>query len=172
VDGIEHCSFRTADGVDVREELVAAIVTRRVVVGATAGIVPVEGIAPPPGLARVLPQIFAAMERLRRAGAVLVAGTDAGIAPVKPHGVLPHGLVELTEWGMTAVEALRAGTAVAAAVCGLGDRKGRIAAGYDADLLAVAGDPAVDVSALLRVRQVIVGGRPVRPAAADPVVTR
>ena len=25
--------------------------------------------------------------------AVVVAGTDAGIAPVKPHGVLPRGLM-------------------------------------------------------------------------------
>lgn len=166
VDGIEHCSFRTADGVDAREDLMAAIVARRIVVGATAGIVPVEGIAPPPGLLRVLPQILAATHRLQRGGAVLVAGTDAGIAPVKPHGVLPHGLAQLTTLGMTAVEALRAGTSVAAAVCGLGDRKGRVAAGYDADLLAVAGDPTTDIAALLRVRRVFLGGRAVRSASA------
>jgi imidazolonepropionase-like amidohydrolase len=167
VDGIEHCSFRTADGVDAREDLVAAIVAHRVVVGATAGIVPVEGVTIPPSLARVLPQILAAMAHLHRSGATLVAGTDAGIAPVKPHGVLPHGLVELTAVGMSAAEALRAGTAVAATVCGLGDRKGRIAAGYDADLLAVAGDPTADITALLQVRQVFLGGRALRSA---PVV--
>ncbi|MGE3660223.1 MAG: amidohydrolase family protein [Pseudonocardia sp.] len=166
VDGIEHCSFRTADGVQARADLVEAIVARRLVVGATAGIVPVEGVEPPPGLLRVLPQIFAAMARLHRSGATLVAGTDAGIAPIKPHGVLPHGLAQLTQWGMTPVEALRAGTAVAATVCGLGERKGRVAPGYDADLLAVAGDPTADITALLQVRQVFLGGRAVRPVSA------
>lgn len=165
-DGIEHCSFRTADGVDAREDLVAAIAARGIVVGATAGVVPVEGCPPPPGLARVLPQIMAATARLHRAGAVVVAGTDAGIAPVKPHGVLPHGLAQLSMLGMSAVEALRAGTSVAAGVCGLGSRKGRVAPGYDADLLAVAGDPTADLSALLRVERVFLAGRPVATAAA------
>ncbi|CAA9383025.1 MAG: hypothetical protein AVDCRST_MAG66-437, partial [uncultured Pseudonocardia sp.] len=36
-----------------------------------------------------------------------------------------------------------------AQVCGVGDRKGRVAPGYDADLLAVAGDPVADLGALL-----------------------
>ena len=42
---------------------------------------------------------------------------------------------------MSPVEALTAATSRAAQVCGLGDRKGRLVPGYDADLLAVDGDP-------------------------------
>jgi imidazolonepropionase-like amidohydrolase len=164
VDGIEHCAFRTAEGVHAPDDVVAAIVARRIAVGATVGLRPVEGLVPPAELLRHLPAILAALSRLIREGALVVAGTDAGIAPVKPHGVLPRGLGHLTELGMTPAEALRAGTHVAAQVVGLGDRKGRVAPGFDADLLAVAGDPLVDIADLLRPVAVLVGGRSVLPS--------
>jgi imidazolonepropionase-like amidohydrolase len=168
VDGIEHRAFRTPEGVHAPDDLVAAVVARRIAVGATVGVLPVDGVAPPPGLVRDLPAILAVLARLCREGAVVVAGTDAGIAPVKPHGVLPVGLAQLAELAMGNTGALRAGTSVAAQVCGLGDRKGRVAPGYDADLLAVEGDPAADIAALHRVVAVFVGGRPV--AAVTPAL--
>jgi len=56
------------------------------------------------------------------------------------------------------VEALRSVTSLAAQACGLGDRKGRIAPGYDADLLAVAGDPLTDLTTLTAVRAVFRAG--------------
>jgi cytosine/adenosine deaminase-related metal-dependent hydrolase len=48
------------------------------------------------------------------------------------------------------------------AACGLGDRKGRLRAGYDADLLVVDGDPVADIGALARPAAVFAGGQ--RPA--------
>ncbi|GEL20013.1 amidohydrolase family protein [Pseudonocardia asaccharolytica] len=193
VDGVEHCTFRTADGVHVPDELVAAILAHRIAVGSTVGVrnphgrpddpprdlqeilaglgqARGEGPGPPPELVRHLPAILAAHARLCRDGAVMVAGTDAGIAPVKPHGVLPVGLAQLAGLGLGTAGALRAGTSVAAQVCGLGDRKGRVAPGYDADLLAVDGDPVADIGALLRPLRVVVAGRTVFDAA--PEVTR
>ncbi len=150
VDGVEHCSFLTADGVRVPDGLVDELVRRRVAVGSTLGLAPC-GVphAPPPQLAAVLPDLRAAHARLVAAGAVVVVGTDAGIAPPKPHGVLPHGIAELAALGAGPLGALRAATSVAAQVCGVGDRKGRVAPGYDADLLAVVGDPVADLGALL-----------------------
>lgn len=59
---------------------------------------------------------------------------------------------------MSPLEALRATTSVAARVCGLGRRKGRIAPGYDADILAVDGNPLDDPAALHRIRAVYVRG--------------
>ena len=53
---------------------------------------------------------------------------------------------------------LRACTSRAAAVRGLGAHKGRIAPGYDADLLIVDGDPLVDLDVLHRIRAVYVRG--------------
>lgn len=41
-----------------------------------------------------------------------------------------------------------------ARLCGLGDRKGRLAPGFDADILAVAGNPLADPEALLDIRAV------------------
>jgi imidazolonepropionase-like amidohydrolase len=60
--------------------------------------------------------------------------------------------------GMNPVEGLRTVTSTAAAACHVGDRKGRIAAGFDADLLAVDGDPLTDPAALTRVAAVYRAG--------------
>jgi len=64
--------------------------------------------------------------------------------------------------GMSTDEALRSATSTGAAVCGLGDRKGRIAEGYDADVLAIDGDPLTDPGALQNIRAVLLGGERVR----------
>ncbi|MBN9109987.1 MAG: amidohydrolase family protein [Pseudonocardia sp.] len=165
-DGVEHCTFMTADGARLDEALLAELVQRRVACGLTVGLDMSTGMEPPPAIRQHMPGILAVAARICASGALVVAGTDAGIAPPKPHGVLPQGLIHLHELGMTPLQALTAGTSVAATVCGLGERKGRIAAGYDADLLAVAGDPLVDMSALLAPVRVLAGGREVAPVAA------
>jgi imidazolonepropionase-like amidohydrolase len=53
---------------------------------------------------------------------------------------------------------------VAAEVIGLGHRKGRIAPGFDADILAVDGDPIADPAALHRIRAVWARGAAVPEA--------
>ncbi|MCE7003764.1 amidohydrolase family protein [Kibdelosporangium philippinense] len=163
VDGMEHVSFWAADGVDDRPDLIEAIADRRIVVGATLGILPSD-MPPPPPVASRLGPMKACMRRLYEAGAPIVAGTDAGIAPVKPHNVLPYAVAQLRELGMSPSESLRAITSQAAGVCGLAHRKGRIAPGFDADVIAVDGDPLADPTALLRIRAVHVGGANLSPA--------
>ena len=88
----------------------------------------------------------------------MVAGTDAGIAPVKPHDVVRYAPAALRQLGLSPADALRAITSVAAGVCGLGHRKGRIAPGFDADILAVDGDPVADPEALHRIRAIYARG--------------
>lgn len=168
VDGIEHCSFLTADGADAPAELVERIARRRIVVGATLGFLP--GSAPPPRVVRHLDAIFACLARLYQAGAPIVAATDAGIGPPKPHGVLPHAGPHLAELGLTNDQALRALTVEAARVCGVGDRKGRVAPAYDADLLAIEGDPFADLGALQRVAGVWKHGQAVVGAGRQNIV--
>ena len=91
--------------------------------------------------------------------------SDAGIAPPKPHDVLPFSLPRAVAGGLSAAESLQAMTSTAARACGMADRKGRIAVGFDADLLAVDGDVKDDPEALARTNTVVRAGT-IRPAAA------
>ena len=113
-------------------------------------------------LARQLPQFVAAVLRLRAAGVPLTISSDAVIGPHKPHDVLPWGPELASMVGFTGAEALRAVTSVAADACRVGDHKGRIGPGYDADLLAVDGGPLTDPSAVRRVVAVFRAGQRVR----------
>ena len=60
--------------------------------------------------------------------------------------------------GATPAEALAASTSIAARACGLGDRKGMLRKGYDADILIVVGDLRAGLGALADVRAVLKGG--------------
>jgi imidazolonepropionase-like amidohydrolase len=168
VDGLEHVTFWTEDGVDAPAHLIRLIARQRIVVGATVGLVPVPGVAPPPEVAARLPHIIANTRRLYEAGARMVAGTDAGIAPVKPHDVVRHAPAMLRQLGFSQAEGLRTITSAAAGICGLGHRKGRITPGFDADILAVDGNPIADPDALHRIRAVYLGGAVVPGTQTQP----
>ena len=92
------------------------------------------------------------------AGVTIVMGFDSG-----PHGANAVELVRLADAGLTAAEAVVAGTSGAAAACALED-VGRVAPGQLADLLVVDGDPLADVRVLAddaRRWLVLLSGRPV-----------
>jgi imidazolonepropionase-like amidohydrolase len=152
-DSIEHCTFFTSNArPEPNEPLLARLASSGAVVSVTLGRFP--GHPLPPELAAHREPFMQALRRLHELGATLVAGSDAGIAPAKPHGVLPYAFGDLIEAGMSPVEALRSLSAVAAKACGVADRKGRLAPGLDADIIAVAGDPLVEADALCKVSSV------------------
>ncbi|WP_436535731.1 amidohydrolase family protein [Actinoplanes sp. HUAS TT8] len=166
VDGIEHGTCVTAEGARVDDDVAAALAASGIAVCATLGSDP--SVVVPPAVVEMAARAGiteAALQdgvaRLYRAGVRLVAGSDAGLGPAKPHGILPATLGEYVRCGIPATAALAAATSVAAQVCGLAGRKGRIRGGYDADLLLVDGDPAADIEALNRPRAVYLAGRPV-----------
>ena len=82
---------------------------------------------------------------LSRAGAHLLAGTDAGINVVVPGASLHDELAEFVAAGLTPWQALRAATVDAATFLGRPDL-GRVAGGAAADLLLVSGNPLADVA--------------------------
>src|SRR5215217_9122582 len=157
VDGIEHCTFLTARGPAPDQALIDAIARQRIVVGATAGVLP--GFAASRRVATI--GILDGLRRLHAAGATVAVGTDAGLGPSQPHDVLPYGMTTLANIGMTNAEVLYANTTIAARAIGLGAAKGRISAGFDADLLAVRGNPLEDLRHLRDVAGVFKDGRAV-----------
>ncbi|WP_166378553.1 amidohydrolase family protein [Catellatospora methionotrophica] len=160
VDSIEHATFMTADAVDeIPAGLLDVIVSRGIALSLTFGTRVLDGQTVPPSIATRMPGFTANAGRMRAAGARIVIGTDAGIAPVKPHFVLRHAVPQLAPLGMGGAEALHAVTARAADVIGLGHRKGRLAAGYDADILAVSGNPVAEPAAVHRLLAVYVRGK-------------
>jgi len=143
VDCVEHCSFRV-DGTRKPDwELISRIAAAGIAVSPTVG-------SPGPLTESFVP----ILARMHQQGVRIVASTDAGISPQRPHDALPHAVGFLAGCGMSNNEALAAATSVAAAVCGVGERKGALQAGKDADLLAVGGNPLADIRALLDVRAV------------------
>ena len=68
----------------------------------------------------------------------------------------------MTRRGLTALEAIRAATVSAADLMGWTDDVGSVDAGKFADLIAVQGDPTVDITVLQRVKFVMKGGRVVK----------
>ena len=90
------------------------------------------------------------------AGVTILNGSDVGVFP---HGENARELELMVAYGMPAADALKSATAVAARVLHMENRIGRIREGLAADLVAVAGDPTKDISALRRVKLVMKDGR-------------
>jgi imidazolonepropionase-like amidohydrolase len=90
-------------------------------------------------------------------GLKLAFGTDAVAGA---HGRNVEDLTcRVRRGGQPAMDAIRSATSGNAAAVGLADRIGSIAPGMEADLIAVNGDPTVDISALHRVVFVMKGGQ-------------
>jgi imidazolonepropionase-like amidohydrolase len=89
-------------------------------------------------------------------GLKLLMGTDAGAGA---HGRSAEEIIHRVQIaGQPARDALAGATSLNAQSVGLADRVGALAAGLDADLIAVDGDPLTDITALRRVVFVMKGG--------------
>jgi imidazolonepropionase-like amidohydrolase len=96
------------------------------------------------------------MTRLaHRMGVRIALGTDSGVSP---HGENANEFVEYVNAGMSQMEALAAGTVNAAEAGGISDQVGSLEPGKAADIVAMAGSPLDDISAVLDVRFVMRDG--------------
>ena len=121
---------------------------------------------------------FAAMEKavpvvremfrkaLKTKGLKIVFGTDALAGS---HGRNFQELVyRVRVGGQDPMEAIISATSLAAESLGMGDRIGTIAPGYEADLIAVAGHPLKDITAIEKVVFVMIGGRVLWSGGVSP----
>jgi enamidase len=154
VDGIEHVPFDAP----LDSAALDALSARRVFVDPT--LQAIEGY-----LEEVLGDTAAArMARantrtLYQAGVPLLVGSDAP-GPATGFGTTVHEeLRNLVELGLTPGAAIAAATYRAAECLGLADRLGSVEPGKWADLVAVEGDPLVDITATSAIYLVIADGQ-------------
>ncbi|MEU8887277.1 amidohydrolase family protein [Streptomyces sp. NPDC048442] len=162
VDSIEHCTWMTETGFELRKEVLDEILAK--------------GIHVCPAVSQhwqMLPRVFGqeradAMFGLIRemadAGVKLVAGTDAGVQRAGFGGLI-SSLAFYAHLGLPNSRIIDMATAEAARALGLGDQTGRLVPSYKADLLIVDGDPLEDLGALSSVRTVIAAGKRYQPKA-------
>jgi imidazolonepropionase-like amidohydrolase len=105
--------------------------------------------SPPSQRAAILEQRRLFVRELLRAGAPLLAGSDAGIEVVAPGTSLHDELDELVAAGLSRYQALQAATGEAGRFLGI-EGLGTLAVGAPADLLLVAGNPLTDLGRLRR----------------------
>jgi len=115
---------------------------------------------------RDLPLDFAICAMAVKAGAKVVFSTDATAGA---HGRNAEEFIGRVEHcGQSPMAALVSANSLAAEAIGMGDKLGMLAPGYDADIIALDGDPLTDITAVRRVVFVMRGGLVYRWAGTKP----
>jgi imidazolonepropionase-like amidohydrolase len=157
VSTLEHCSFVTETNERRFDKPLAAMIAERGIFVCPTINVNAPYVAELTGLA--VGEYLTTMHDL---GVRLIAGTDAGVDNT-PHHQYAGGLEYFVRLGFSPVQVLAMATTEAAAALGVDAITGRLAPGYDADLIVVDGDPLADITALSRLLRVVARGRDYRP---------
>ena len=108
-----------------------------------------KGQPEPQGLVRKRASFKAAIA----AGVTILSGSDVGVFP---HGDNARELELMVDYGMPIVDTLKSATSVAGRILHMDI--GQVKQGMLADLIAVDGNPVVDISAIRKVKFVMKGG--------------
>ena len=168
-DTLEHCSFKTAEGADYREELAAKMREKHIAVNPAMGkayVLPPEEAAPLPDKVAMWGAFqksrFDTTEAMYRAGVKIIAGTDAGCKNTRfDEFYLTLNLLH-EKVHMTKEDVLLSATARAAGALGISHLAGAVEAGRQADLLFVKGNPLDNLLNLKQPEMVLKRGKRVR----------
>jgi imidazolonepropionase-like amidohydrolase len=160
VDVVEHRGWRDV-GYD--ERLAAKLAER----GTHVVVLPSEqdrrlltnARAGRPGALRALRSHYADARMLTRAGAQILSGSDAGISGTRVEDFAESLICNAVGLGLSPVAAIHRATAVPAQALGVGEEVGTIEEGKQADMILVAGDPAIDIDDIGHVVRVWRGGQ-------------
>ena len=168
VDSIEHGTYLDAETIELFKEHGTWLVPT-ILAGKTVAEMAKKPGALHPSVrekaARIGPLIQDSFRRAYAGGVKIAFGTDSGVSN---HGENARELVYMVEAGMPPMEAILSATRNAADLLGASDEVGSIQAGRYADIIAVAGDPLMDVSELQRVVFVMKGGIIYKDRAPQP----
>lgn len=156
-DSIEHVSFVSDESIALAKEkgtffVMDVYVTEHILTEGKKNGVLEESLDKERQVGTIQRENFT---RAHQAGVRMAFGTDSA---VYPHGDNGRQFSRMVRFGMTPIEAIRAATTNAAELLGIADRVGRLAAGFEADLVAVTGNPLEDVSLLENIDFVMKGG--------------
>jgi imidazolonepropionase-like amidohydrolase len=157
VTTLEHCSFVTETNERRFDEPLAARIAERQIFVCPTINVNAPYVAKLTGI-----NVGEHVKAMHEMGVRIIAGTDAGVDNT-PHHQYIGGLEYLVSLGFRPGEVLAMATTEAAAALGVGAITGRLAPGYDADLIVVDGDPRADITVLGKLRRVIARGRDYLP---------
>lgn len=151
---IEHCSWRTAEGIVYDPEIAERIVKNDVAVcrcisGDWQLFLKQMGVERAQEMAEVI-------QEMRKAGVLFIAGTDAGV-PGARFGDYVGMLEFFASLGFENSEILNMATSNAAHALGLPET-GALAPGMRADLIVIDGNPLVELGDLRRIRHVFAAG--------------
>jgi len=111
-----------------------------------------------PKAASVGPQIGATFKKAHERGVKIAFGTDAG---VQPHGTNSDEFVYMVQYGMSPMKAIKSATINTAMLLGINDDLGSIDIGKTADIIAVKGNPILDIENIKNIRFVMKEGKKV-----------
>jgi len=173
---IEHGTYLDDECCDAMRETDAILVPTRTIIEDMLAARDVKGLVPPYAMAKLdaIADLHAqAVTRAYEHGVTIAMGTDIALTgPDRPNawgqnGSEPGYLVKL---GMSPLEAIEAATASGPLTLGpQAPRSGRLAEGYDADVITLDADPLADIGVLAdpdRITAVWARGRPVKGVVA------
>ncbi len=158
VHSIEHGTYMDDEAIGLFKKHGTYLVPTIIAGKSTADSAKIAGYYPEMVTAKALVvglSIQNTFAKAYKSGVKIAFGTDAGVFP---HGKNWLEFVYMTEVGMPAMEAIQSATVNGADLLGISDILGSIEAGLLADIIAVEGDPLVDITSMGKVKFVMKDG--------------